>query len=360
MRQVVISRHGAPDVLEMREGPDPTPAAGEVRIRVRAAGINFADVLARLGLYPDAPKPPCVVGYEVSGTIDAVGASVTGFHAGDRVVAMTRFGGYADVVTVPTEQVFHFPDLLSDAEAAAVPVNYLTAAIALGHHRPGGGEEKAALARLLDLVERSGVAPWAGATLYSLALVQARAGRQEEAIRLCERGLERVRATGDRYWEGALLHTMAWGYVETQRPDLAVPLEDGEPEPVHLELVHVEQQRPCETDRIRLEVVAEREVAEHLEERQVAASAADVLEVVVLAARPNALLRRRRPRIVAFLEPEERVLELVHAGVGEEQRRVVVGDDGRTRHERVAVPLDEEVDELLSDLLGGHAREPIR
>ena len=98
---------------------------------MRAAGINFADVLARLGLYPDAPKPPCVVGYEVSGTIDAVGASVTGFHSGDRVVAMTRFGGYADVVTVPIEQVFHFPDLLSDAEAAAVPVNYLTAALAL-------------------------------------------------------------------------------------------------------------------------------------------------------------------------------------------------------------------------------------
>ena len=110
MRQVVIPRHGTPDVLEVREGPDPTPAAGEVRIRVRAAGINFADVLARLGLYPDAPKPSCVVGYEVAGAIDAVGASVTGFHAGDRVVALTRFGGYADVVTVPVDQVFHFPD----------------------------------------------------------------------------------------------------------------------------------------------------------------------------------------------------------------------------------------------------------
>ena len=162
MRQVVISRHGTPDVLEMREGPDPTPAAGEVRIRVRAAGINFADVLARLGLYPDAPRPPCVVGYEVAGTIDAVGASVTGFDSGDRVVALTRFGGYADVVTVPIEQVFHFPDLLSDAEAAAVPVNYLTAGLALYRmaaltpgetvliHNAGGGVGIAAiqLARL--------------------------------------------------------------------------------------------------------------------------------------------------------------------------------------------------------------------
>src|ERR671912_976362 len=104
MRQAVIPHYGAPDVFQIREAPDPAPGAGEVRIRVRAAGINFADVLSRLGLYPDAPKPPLVVGYEVAGHIDAVGAAVTGFHEGDRVVALTRFGGYADVVTVPAPQ----------------------------------------------------------------------------------------------------------------------------------------------------------------------------------------------------------------------------------------------------------------
>src|SRR6188472_2507681 len=101
MRQVWITRTGPPEVLELREAADPAPNAGEVQIRVRAVGINFADIMARLGLYPDAPKPPCVVGYEVAGTIDAVGTAVTGFHSGDRVVAMTRFGGYADVVTAP-------------------------------------------------------------------------------------------------------------------------------------------------------------------------------------------------------------------------------------------------------------------
>jgi len=162
MRQVVIQRHGPPDVFAVREGPDPTPAQDEVRIRVRAAGVNFADVLARLGLYPDAPKPPSVVGYEVAGRIDGVGSAVTGFHDGDRVVALTRFGGYADVVTVPAVQVFHFPDSLSDSEAAAVPVTYLTAAIALYRmaalspgetvliHNAGGGVGIAAiqLARL--------------------------------------------------------------------------------------------------------------------------------------------------------------------------------------------------------------------
>src|SRR6188472_3463906 len=131
MRQVVIPRHGGADVFEVREVPEPTPGEGEVRIRVRAAGINFADILARIGLYPDAPKPPLVVGYEVAGVVDAVGPGVTNPHEGDRVVALTRFGGYADYVVVPAAQAYRFPDRLSDAEAAAVPVTYLTAAIAL-------------------------------------------------------------------------------------------------------------------------------------------------------------------------------------------------------------------------------------
>jgi NADPH:quinone reductase-like Zn-dependent oxidoreductase len=162
MRQVVIPRYGPPDVFETREVPDPTPRDGELRIRVRAAGVNFADVLTRLGLYPDAPKPPVVVGYEVAGHIDALGSSVTGFTEGDRVVALTRFGGYADTVVVPAVQAFRFPDALSDSEAAAVPVNYLTAALALYRmaalasgetvlvHNAGGGVGIAAtqLARL--------------------------------------------------------------------------------------------------------------------------------------------------------------------------------------------------------------------
>lgn len=131
MRQAVILRHGAPDVFEMRESPDPVPGEGQVRIRVRAAGVNFADILARIGLYPDAPRPPVVVGYEVAGIVDAVGPGVTSPHEGDRVVALTRFGGYADCVVVPASQAYLFPDRLSDTEAAAVPVTYMTAALAL-------------------------------------------------------------------------------------------------------------------------------------------------------------------------------------------------------------------------------------
>ena len=131
MRQAVIPRHGTADVFEIRESPDPVPGEGQIRIRVRAAGVNFADILARIGLYPDAPKPPVVVGYEVAGVVDAVGPGVSNPHEGDRVVALTRFGGYADCVVVPAPQAYRFPDRLSDAEAAAVPVTYLTAAIAL-------------------------------------------------------------------------------------------------------------------------------------------------------------------------------------------------------------------------------------
>ena len=131
MRQAVITRYGTPDVLQLREGPDPSPGPGEVRIRVRAAGVNFADVLARLGLYPDAPKPPMVVGYEVAGVVDAVGPDVMGLSEGDRAVALTRFGGYSDVVVVPAAHCFTCPAELSDAEAASVPVTYLTAALGL-------------------------------------------------------------------------------------------------------------------------------------------------------------------------------------------------------------------------------------
>ncbi len=120
MRQVVIPHHGGPEVLEVREAPDPVPGDGEVRIRVRAAGINFSDILARIGLYPDAPKPPVVVGYEVAGVVDLTGSAVTTVHPGDRVVALTRFGGYSDCVVVPAAQAFRCPEQLSDAEQRVI------------------------------------------------------------------------------------------------------------------------------------------------------------------------------------------------------------------------------------------------
>jgi NADPH:quinone reductase-like Zn-dependent oxidoreductase len=127
MRQIWISRPGPPDVLQVREAPDPEPKPGEVRIRVRAAGINFADLMARVGLYPDAPKIPCVVGYEVSGTVDRIGAGVTALREGDRVFAMPKFGGYTDTLAVAAGQVIRMPEAMTFEDAAALPVVYLTA-----------------------------------------------------------------------------------------------------------------------------------------------------------------------------------------------------------------------------------------
>lgn len=127
MRQIWIPKYGPPEVLQVREAKDPECAAGQVRVRVRASGINFADLMARLGLYQDAPPIPCVVGYEVSGVIDQVGAGVSGLKVGDRVFAMPKFGGYSDTLVLPTDQVVAMPEGMSFEEAAALPVVYLTA-----------------------------------------------------------------------------------------------------------------------------------------------------------------------------------------------------------------------------------------
>ena len=127
MKQMFIVGHGGPEKLQLRESPDPSPARGEIRIRVKASGVNFADILARQGLYPDSPRIPCVVGYEVSGTADTVGSGVDQSWVGRDVFALTRFGGYSDVVVVPEKQLFAKPASLSHEQAAAIPVNYLTA-----------------------------------------------------------------------------------------------------------------------------------------------------------------------------------------------------------------------------------------
>jgi NADPH:quinone reductase-like Zn-dependent oxidoreductase len=131
MRAVVITKHGGHEVLQVQEMPDPPVGSGEIRIAVKAAGINFADLMARTGVYPDAPKPPCVVGYEVAGEVESLGEGVDSFAVGDRVLAGTRFGGYAELASVPENQVIALPERLSFEQGAAFPVNYSTAYAAL-------------------------------------------------------------------------------------------------------------------------------------------------------------------------------------------------------------------------------------
>ncbi|HEY6229984.1 MAG TPA: medium chain dehydrogenase/reductase family protein [Pyrinomonadaceae bacterium] len=127
MRQIVNTKNGGIEVLQVQQAPDPTARKGEVVVNVKAAGLNFADILARQGLYPDGPKKPCVMGYEVAGEVEAVGENVERALLGKRVMAMTRFRGQAEKVAVAATQLFEKPDSLSFEQAAAIPVNYLTA-----------------------------------------------------------------------------------------------------------------------------------------------------------------------------------------------------------------------------------------
>jgi NADPH:quinone reductase-like Zn-dependent oxidoreductase len=131
VKAVVLTGHGGPEVLQVQERPDPPVGPGEVRVDVKAAGINFADTMARVGLYPEAPKPPCVVGYEVAGDIESVGDGVESVKVGDKVMAGTRFGGQASMVTVPENQAIPLPDGFTYEQGAAFPVNYSTSYVAL-------------------------------------------------------------------------------------------------------------------------------------------------------------------------------------------------------------------------------------
>ena len=157
MRAIVTTANGDVRVMKVEERPDPKPNDGQVVVRVKAAGLNFADILARQGLYPDGPPKPCVMGYEVAGNVEAVGAGVDQGLIGKPVIAMTRFKGQAEMVAVPAAQIFDKPKNLSFEQAAALPTNYLTAwalLVTMGGlqkheavliHNAGGGVGLAAL-----------------------------------------------------------------------------------------------------------------------------------------------------------------------------------------------------------------------
>src|SRR5271167_2974586 len=134
MRALVVGRYGPPEVFELREMPDPQPKAGEVLIRVKAIGVNFADLLQRMGLYPRTPKPPFVPGLEIAGVVEKIapgGGAAAGegpaLKAGDAVAAFTKFNAYAEWAAVPAREVYRLPAGMKFDEAAAIPVNYLTA-----------------------------------------------------------------------------------------------------------------------------------------------------------------------------------------------------------------------------------------
>ncbi len=174
MKQIVTTGNGDVGVLKIEEQADLKPARGEVVVRVKAAGLNFADILARQGLYPDGPPKPCVMGYEISGVVESVGEEVDDGLIGQSVVALTHFGGQSEMVAIRANQIFSKPKSLTFEEAAAIPVNYLTAyalIYVMGSlqaeesvliHNAGGGVGLAAL----DVAKKIGATTFGTASLW--------------------------------------------------------------------------------------------------------------------------------------------------------------------------------------------------
>jgi len=125
--RVVITAQGGPEVLKLTEEDLPTPAAGQVRVKILASGVAYADVLMRRGLYPHTPPFPFAPGYDIVGDIDAVGPGVTQFSPGQRVAALTMIGGYAQYTLVPAAHLVPVPENLDPTEAVSLVLNYVTA-----------------------------------------------------------------------------------------------------------------------------------------------------------------------------------------------------------------------------------------
>ena len=132
MRAMVVKRYGPPEVFEPREVSDPQAKPGEVLIRVKAVGVNFADLMQRMGIYPGTPKPPFVPGFEVAGVVEKAaegGKASEGepVRPGEAVAALTVFNAYAQWVSAPAARVYRLPAGMPFEDGAAIPVNYLTA-----------------------------------------------------------------------------------------------------------------------------------------------------------------------------------------------------------------------------------------
>ena len=128
MKAVVITRFGGPEVLEVHDVPEPAPARGEVRVRMRATAVNRANLLQRQGQYPAPPDAPAdIPGLEFAGEVDAVGESVADLAVGDRVFGLCGGGAYAEAIAVPARTAVKLPEGMSWEEGAAVPEAFITA-----------------------------------------------------------------------------------------------------------------------------------------------------------------------------------------------------------------------------------------
>ena len=128
MKAAYLTKYGNSEkAFEIREADKPKPSPNQVLIKVEAFGLNFADVMARLGLYKAAPPLPAILGYDVVGEIEAIGTNVNHVKLGDRVIALTKFGGYAEFALADKEVVYKIPNLFSSGVAVALATQYSTA-----------------------------------------------------------------------------------------------------------------------------------------------------------------------------------------------------------------------------------------
>ncbi len=208
-RAVVLTRQGGPEVLEVKQFPIEEPGPNQLRVQVRAAGVGATDLAMLAGKYLFAPKMPFVPGYEIAGVVDAIGTNVTGFKLGQRVAALTVYGGYGELLVRDAEHFLPVPDAVSDVAAAAAILNYVTAWQMIhrtAQVRPGqtalvtaaGGGVGTALLQLLRL---TGVKTYGAASLKKHGTVSKlgatpidyTAGRLDELVRALEpRGVDYV------------------------------------------------------------------------------------------------------------------------------------------------------------------------
>ena len=127
MKKVLLTGAGSVDSLQIIESEIPEPGAGEVLVKVEAAGVAFADVMMRHGKYPGAPKFPFTPGYDVAGRIEKPGENPGKFNAGDRVVGMMQFGGYSQYAVISVNRLLKVPEKLPASELVCLPLNYVTA-----------------------------------------------------------------------------------------------------------------------------------------------------------------------------------------------------------------------------------------
>jgi NADPH2:quinone reductase len=140
MRFIEASKFGGPEVLTVVEAPTPTPTEGTLLVEIRAAGVNYADIMARSGFYPRVPKAPFPVGFEVAGVVKGIGGGVQGFKEGDSVAAIIQSGGYATHTVIPAATAIPLPAGLDHAVAVAVLVQGVTAYILLDEAKVKEGD----------------------------------------------------------------------------------------------------------------------------------------------------------------------------------------------------------------------------